>query len=241
MKKKEKVVIGIKRYLEQIVLKLRLSKLKANNLANLCVPKIKGSSNEILRYRDFEALNKHGFKVKEEIVVNISSLYVQRKINLDEQLGNYGDLNSKWLLVNSPFVEILYKYLACGKKNLKKDFTSTDFYKLFNAFNGVEYNWDIDNPEMFYKLNLTENDIWNKFESFVKLYHSIKKEGYLSYPNNNSFVVVLEHPYGYYYGKDVAIDGYEIWSGHHRASIMHVLGHKEMRVVVAHKSNGVVI
>jgi hypothetical protein len=191
-----------------------------------------------LRKLDKEAaysLWLNGFEPREEMGLPLSRLFFQRKIpSLDGLFGRVDTNVHHWNVPNGPIVPLLKLYIEKGEEEVRKQFREALYFKMFDSFNGVESNWDVLRPGCFYRFDFTPEWIWRRVLRLTRLWQKMQEIPYLSGPFERSYIVVLDRPYrAVKYGERWDIDGYEIWSGHHRASILWTLGQTEARVVVA--------
>ena len=113
-----------------------------------------------------------------------------------------------------------YKKTVSSKNNCFLDIKNSPHVDLLNKYNNND-NIDDSNYYQMQKL-YGKKDLWikEKINKFIKLYESIKLEGY------QDLIEVLETPItpNKYNNK------YEIYEGHHRCSCLYVLGYKAIRV-----------
>lgn len=133
------------------------------------------------------------------------------------------DVNLK--LHNFPHADILYKYIE--KKNFDfTDLKTTRYYRFHCILRKYGVNADVR----------TDDWIYNKALRLIKLYHSIRNNGYIyNHNNTKSYIAVLERPIlelKYNVKYPLTLDGYELYDGAHRAICLYFLGYKKIKALV---------
>jgi len=140
------------------------------------------------------------------------------------------------LLADSPHVELLESY------NTKK---TEDFYS--NCMNlpyckqlaSSDFKYNYYNGEVISR-SLTESQIISRVKSFILLFESIKKNGYMKGEFANRIICILEKPFwNTRYGSQLqSSNNFEIFIGHHRAAALYVLGYRDIKVVLLRDDHG---
>ncbi len=137
-------------------------------------------------------------------IIDIDKLYFQYIPNEFLKDVYPGGEEDMLSLINSPHYRFLELYNEIGKK-IWNNYKETDYIKLMKF-------WGRDD-----KYNR------QKVAKFIKTYNSIRKRGL------QKRIVVLNKPMY----KKFFLDGYEIYHGHHRASICKFLEYKKVPCVIS--------
>ena len=79
----------------------------------------------------------------------------------------------------------------------------------------------------------SDKAILKKAEALVRVYKSIRRAGYCKGKFRQSIITVLAEPFeNIRFNYRHELPGYEIWSGHARASSLYVLGFHEIEVML---------
>lgn len=190
--------------------------------------------DQYLDNKDWKFAQAHGLTVVGEIEVPVKELHIQYRseLKLDPFLvGLDGELDRS--IVYSPFYKLLEIYIDKGHSYIERNFRETDYYKLFRYMNQVELiDWRTGQKNEFKR---SDTQILEKIQKFIRVYESIKQQGYLGPSFDRRYIIVLEIPFEVQcLGQKIDWEWhpYEIWSGHHRAAALAMLGHDEAKVVL---------
>jgi hypothetical protein len=195
------------------------------------------------RYRDrlgkseTGMLRRIGIAPLEIKTVPVESLYMQYRTEWHSQCLSLAPVK----IVESPLVNFLKEYIEQREKIfLPENFQDTAFCNLWKNIDqvGFRYDW-YDYPNTF-KKNYPDSKILRMGEKLVSIYESINQTGYLNGMFADRMISVLTQPFeNSRFGKGHPMDGYEVWSGHHRAASLAVLGEKTVRVVILKDKKGI--
>ena len=115
-------------------------------------------------------------------------------------------------MIFSPHYNMAKLYFKNGKEWLKKNYKDTDYYYMRIKFQNYK---DIN------------------IDKFINLCESIKN-GYLQGKYKDSYPVILKESFAKTrYNREVTVNGYEVFSGHHRIGIMLALEMNNEKVLIA--------
>lgn len=176
-----------------------------------------------------------GLEPQDIIEVPLNRLYIQFRSEWPIH-GETGNPRSKQGLkvTESPLVTFIDSYKNSGNSLFTSgDFKKTDYFRMWKRIDSVgwRYNW-YDYPAKLVK-QYPDDVIEKKMRSVAKVYDSICNVGYKQGDFAKTIITALDQPFeNGRFGTEHKIDGYEIWSGHHRCAVLHVLGHKKAEVIL---------
>lgn len=178
-----------------------------------------------------------GLRPGELVQVRIGDLRFQYRHEFHSALERFlaaPDGRTSWKLVDSPHVLLLQLYESKGTDYLGRNFRETQYYGMFSEFHRVGYaiDWGTGQRQ---PTRFDENHIRRRIEKFIRLFESIKRGGYLTPPHHCRHVLALEAPYEVLrFKRPIDPSPYEIWSGHHRSAVLHMLRHDEIQIRLLH-------
>lgn len=201
----------------------------SRNIECYCYPKV---FRERLGNLEAGMLKRIGIKPIEIKMIPIDALYMQYRSEW------YQDnlYSAPVKVIHAFLVDFLKGYQQHGLEILESDrFQETTFYKWHRHLDSVGFHYDwYDYPNTFEKSNPYEK-IVQKARKLINVYESIRATGYLGNNYSNNMISVLDCPFeNSRFNRELHINGYEIWSGHHRASSLAALGEKVVEVVILH-------
>ncbi len=182
---------------------------------------------EVLRPVEAQKLHQIGLEPKEIVSVPLESLYIQFRNEwpMHKQTSN-PKCKKELRVVDSPLVEFISEYKEAGNDLFTSgSFRDTSYYKMWREIDkvGFRYNW-YNYPERL-KKEYPDNIIESKMKQIAKVYESIKNNGYQKGKFSNTIISIVKEPFeNTRFGFEHKIDGYEVWSGHHRAAVLWELG-----------------
>ena len=169
------------------------------------------------------------------ISVNIKDLYVQ--FRSEWPIQEYSDNPNARVplkLIDSPLADFIKSYQNIGRNVVsQKNFKTLSYYEMWKKINKVGFKYDWYNYPIQISKSYSDELIIKKMAKFIKVYESIKKNGYLGGKFREGMIQILVQPFeNSKFGCKHEIDGYEIWSGHHRAAALFCLGVNKVEVLV---------
>jgi len=169
--------------------------------------------------------------------VNISSLKTQTSYYFKDYIDSFfsdkqGNVDK--CIKNSPHFKFLNEYIKFGIAKLKKNFLKTEYYSFFKGMNRIGKKINLYSPDQDIVINYSDEQIWEKAQKFIELYESIKKFGYLGKKRfQHRYIIVCEVPFiESRFGIALNQTPYEIFSGHHRAACLLLMGEENIKVLV---------
>lgn len=196
-------------------------------------------SDHCVDEKDMSLIQAHGLTVVGKIEAPVKELRVQYRSEFEGDssllIGPNGEPDRS--IVHSPLCRLLNTYESRGFSFIEKHFRITDYYKLFSYYSEVGYIVDWATGEKVER-HLTEMQILEKIQRFIRTYESIKQRGYLGRGFISRYIMALEAPFEVQrFGLSLNWHPYEIWSGHHRAAALAVLGYEKAVVILLKSSN----
>lgn len=119
-------------------------------------------------------------------------------------------------MLNSPHYKIAKLYFENGPDWIKKNYKSTDYYRMCTKFFG-------------------KKDI--SIKKIISICESMKK-GYLRKGYEEEHPTILEKPFAFTrYNREVPMVKYEVFTGHHRVGVMLAIGMKKAKVIIGEDLN----
>ncbi len=137
-------------------------------------------------------------------------------------------------IFHSPHYKLLKFYCENGRSAVLSQLPTLDYYRFLDSFNVKGYKTDLVNPEIRVPVRPTPESILARVDGFIELYENIRRTGYLEGTFKGAYIAVLRVPFVQSrFGMRVEdFRPYEIFSGHHRASCLAILGVKKFPVVL---------
>jgi hypothetical protein len=231
-------------YTDRLRAKLSLLAWASKSQMTYCAPDADRSQLQGIQYledRDLQLIQAQGLVVVGKIEVPVQELHFQYRseFEMDSLLVDL-DGRPDRSIVHSPFCKLLETYEDRGLFFIEKNFRKTDHYRMLRHRSQLGYYFDWVTGERR-KFHLSDAQILNRIRKLIRTYESIKQRGYLGPGFRKRYIIVLEIPFEVQrFGKTIDWDWhpYEIWSGHHRAAALVVLGYEKASVILL-KSNDV--
>lgn len=140
-------------------------------------------------------------------------------------------------LIDSPFAEFIDTYQKIGQ-NIFSDsiFKTLSYYNMWKNIDKIGFRYDWYNYPLKIEKTYSDEQIVNKMIKFINVYESIKKYGYLGGEHAKGMIQILDQPFeNLRFGFKHQLDGYEVWSGHHRAVSLFSLGFKNINALLLNK------
>ena len=183
-----------------------------------------------VNYPSIKVFKKHGLKPLRIIEVPVKKLNIIRPVLCNEMNSNRvetmawfdGYFKDGWELEKSMHFKLLDDLFgkSFGKKQIRERLQDFDYYKMhayLRQFGGH-----------------TRSDEWivDRIDAFLKLADAIQKK--YDYSTLGNFIIVLSKPMcKTRYGIDHSLEGYEIYTGHHRAVCARFFNIKKLWVILA--------
>lgn len=138
-------------------------------------------------------------------------------------------------ILGSPLFRLLQSYESLGRTELFRCLKDQDYYRFFMSVNQIGAKTNLLKPSEKIPVHYDDAVIRGKVERFIRVHESIKKEGYLQGKFAGHYIGVVEAPFvttRFGWKVETAIQGFEIFSGHHRAASLACLGQSPVQVVV---------
>jgi hypothetical protein len=146
----------------------------------------------------------------------------------------------RYNLADSYSVQLLEAYKDIGWRVLEPAyFRRTAFFNWWSHIDGVGFRYDwYDYPSTF-PAHFPAEKIRRKAIYLINLFEKIHREGYCTGAHKGRVISIVEAPFASTRFNDpISTDGYEIWSGHHRAACLYALGKKVVTAVVLRDRRG---
>ncbi len=191
--------------------------------------------------RDIALLRENKLEPVGLIEVSIDDLYIQESFFVDMK-DLFIDKTDKvnWHVKNSPIYEFLTLYRNNGWRYLSKGMARTRYYEMKRRV--LEFNHRNKTKGFSFWKRFLKNMIFFLFKKrrlrksirrLINTYDSIKENRYLGGDFANYYITVLKKPFIVTkFGQKRVWKPYTIWSGHHRAAILAVLGYKNCRALL---------
>ncbi|MDA8792868.1 hypothetical protein N9N67_06450 [Bacteriovoracaceae bacterium] len=199
---------------------------------------VKLEENIFLNRKEYNTFLKLEVSFEKAVTINLEELNFEKSIDFDSVSKVFftdGETVNRNIIF-SPHYKLIKLYQKIGDIDLIiKDLESTDYYKFFMSFNKIGQKTNLIDPQQKHIVNYERADIEDKVRKFIELYDFIMKEGYLSGRFKGNYICVLQQPFSlsrFQVPYNDKFSGYEIISGHHRASILAALGFMKVNVLL---------
>lgn len=170
------------------------------------------------------------------IDVSIDQLFVQFRSEWCFQKPTKNPKSYEPLPVkSSPLIAFLKQYQLIGKEVLDDgNFLDSSFCKVWQMNDSIGYRYDWYNYPNKIRKRFPLHVIKRKAILFIELYESIKNNGYCGKGYSRRMIAVLEEPFeNTRFGFEHELNnGFEVWSGNHRAAVLASLGVKKIKVIL---------
>jgi len=192
--------------------------------------------SEPINEADYQRYKRLGLKPVKITQIDINDLQCAVTYDFEDVLEPFFKTSNGQIdrsIMNTPLYKLLKYYQKHGYKILKRSYKNLDYYKYFLSFNKIGHKTNFYSPSIKEPVHYTDNSIWKKIEGFLNIYKSISKNGYLGGKYKGSYISVLKKPFVVTrMGVDDKYKPHEVFLGHHRASCLAALGHKEVKVIL---------
>lgn len=191
-----------------------------------------------LNFKEYSSLKKLNLDIVDVLETPIETLNFELSLDYHKVTSVFFiDKNEElnFQITNSPHYKLIMAYIEANYSTNDEIILNSEYFSFYKKINerGYKINWF--NPTQKHQVYYSDDDILAKSKKFLKLYNNIKSEGYLG-KNNLAFpILVLKKPLACTRFQLPITDnycGFEILSGHHRASILAALGYEKIKVVV---------
>jgi hypothetical protein len=183
-----------------------------------------------VKYPSIKVFSKHGLRPLKIMEIPVKKLHIIRPVHCNEMNSNRVEgmewfenyFNNGWQLEKSMHFKLLNDLFGKSytKEQIQKRIQEFDYYKMHAYL------------RQFGSHTRTDDWVVEKVQCFLKLAHSIHKK--YDYSVLGNYIVVLDKPMcKTRYGMAHSLDGYEIYTGHHRAVCARFFNIKKLWVILA--------
>ncbi len=190
---------------------------------------------EVLKSVEIQKLLHIGLQPKEITVVPVNQMYLQFRSEWPIQGYNSNPKSRVPMpITTSPLFKFLESYKKHGKKVLfGRLYKENPYYKMWKSINQIGFRYDWYNYPNTIVKSFSDELVRSKMRELINVFESILKYGYRKEKFKKSIIMVLAEPFeNTRFGFEHSIDGYEIWSGHHRAAALAALNIENAEVLV---------
>lgn len=210
---------------------------KGSRVENTVTPTapFKQAFMKVLKPIEIQRLLQIGLRPKEITLISINQMYLQ--FRNEWPIHGYNSnprCRVPMPITTSPLFEFLESYKKHGKKALSgRLYKESSYYKMWKSINQVGFKYDWYNYPNTIAKSFSDGVIRSKMKDLINVFESILKYGYRKERFEKSIIMVLTEPFeNTRFGFEHSMDGYEIWSGHHRAAALAALDIENAEVLI---------
>lgn len=133
----------------------------------------------------------------------------------------------------TPHFRFLEYYRDHGSEGVYANYRQLDYYHYFMSLNTIGYKTSFFDPSIKEKVHFTDESILNKMKRFMKVHDEMCRFGYAKGPYTSRYISVFREPFATTrFGLPFNSKPYEVFVGHHRATVLAVSGIDSVEVLL---------